>query len=124
MATRCDAAVSAANQLVSIMQQFSNLRQTVNQFVQQYNSEGYSTLWTAWPTAAQNADGSLGAADGTPQASHPLDNRQANIAALQKVATSNQYVNAVAMLMAFQAFLTNQAVATAQRNQNVDDLAS
>ncbi len=124
MATRQDGAIAAANALIGIMQQFRSLRQTVNDFVQQYNSETYNTFWNAFATAAQNSDGSLGTADGAPNNAHAIDTRVTALAALQKTVTANQLVNGVAMLQAFQSFLTNAAVATANRNQNVDDLAS
>ncbi len=123
MASKQDQAIAAANALIGIMGSFKSLRQQVNDFVANYNSEGWSTLWNNLATAVQNADGAYGAADGTPNTSHPIDTRV--ITTLSKGGiTATQLVNAVAMLQAFQAFLTNAAVATANRNQNVDDLAS
>jgi hypothetical protein len=68
-------------------------------------------------TAAQNADGSLGAADGAPVVTHPI-----TVQAISKTAT--QLVAGVTMLQDFLNFCQNAAVATAQRSQSIDDLAS
>ncbi len=122
MSTKQDQAISAANQVVGLMQTFKGLRQAVNDFVTQYNSEGYATVWQSFKTAPLNADGSLGTADNSPNTANPVDTRQ--YAALQKAVSATQLVNGVAMLEAFQAFLTNSSVSTANRNQTVDDLAS
>lgn len=119
MAAPQASAVAAANQLVALMNQARLLRASINEFVNQYNSEGYSSAWNAMATAAQNADGSLGTADGTPVTTHPI-----TTAGMPAGRTATQLVAGVTFCQDYQKFLTNVAVATAQRSQTVDDLSS
>jgi hypothetical protein len=123
--TKKDAAVNAANALIGIMQQLKALRQQVNDFVTQYTQENYSAAWNAFATAAQNADGSLGGADGSPNTANPIDTRVTNQSGLSKAVTATQLVNAVATLQDLQTFLTGSgSLPAATRNANVDNLAS
>jgi hypothetical protein len=110
-------AVAAANLVIGFAQTMETLRSQINEFVVEYNSEGYSAMWAAFATAAQNPDGTLGAADGTPVTSHPITT--GNISRSQQA-----LVNGVSLLQDFQAFLTNQPVTTKQRSQTIDDLVS
>jgi hypothetical protein len=119
-ATQQSAGVRAANTLQSLMQQMMSLRAQINDFVLQYNDNSWGTLWAAWQTAALLADGSLGAADGSPVVTHPIDTRLAQFAGLQYDRSSSDMTSGVAMLQAFQAFLTNQTVTTANRNAVLD----
>lgn len=123
MATKQDAAVSAANTLISLHQTLRSLRLTLNDFITQYNSEGYSATWAALATAAQNADGSLGAVDGAPNTAHPIDTRVSAQAGLSRAVTQAQLVAGVVLLQQIQKLLTNLAPAQANYNQTVDDLA-
>lgn len=123
--TKKDAAVNAANALIGLMQQLKALRQSVNDFVTQYTQEAYGTTWDAFATAAQSADGSLGAADGSPNTANPIDTRVTNQSALSKAVTATQLVNAVATLQDLQTFLTGSgSLPASARNANVDNLAS
>ncbi len=124
MATKLDQAISGANALIGIMKQLKAVRLAANDFVTQYTSEGFSTTWGAMATAAVNADGSLGTADGTPTAGHPIDNRVTNLGALATSVTAAQLVAGVTALLNLQKYFTNQAVGTANYNVNIDDLAS
>jgi hypothetical protein len=122
MANKQDKAISQANALISLVGQFQSLRSAVNEYVNQYNSEAYNTVWNALATAAQNTDGSLGTADGTPNVAHPIDTRV--VTALSRAVSANQLISAVTYFMDYQKFLTNQAVSTTQRSQTIDDLVS
>jgi hypothetical protein len=122
--TKADAAIAAANQLIGIMAQLKGLRATLTDFVKAYNSEGYGTTWGNLATAAQNGDGTLGAADGTPTAGHPIDTRVATQAALQKAVTGTMLTNGVTLLQQLQNFFGNAVVTQANYSQTVDDLAS
>lgn len=115
-------AINGANQLMQIAGQVAALRQSINQFVTQYNSEGWSTVWNNLPTAAQNADGSLGAADASPTAGHPINT--GTITALTRAVPATQLVAGVTMIEQLQNFFTNLAVTQANYNQTIDDLSA
>ena|SRR5579859_479946 len=117
-ATKQSMAVGGANRLTSLMQQFQTFRASVNDYVTQYNDANWSAVWDALPTAAANADGTFGTADASPNNAHPIDTRV--VSGLSAAMAANDMVNAVALLEALQAFLTNQAVATANRNAVID----
>jgi hypothetical protein len=112
----------AANDLGDLIsQQLLALRGAANEYVSKYNDAAWSTVWNALPTAAVNSDGSLGAADGTPNNAHPIDTRI--VTALRYPRAANDFVNAVAGLQALQAFFTGGIVTTLNRNQVFDLLA-
>ena len=117
-ATKQTMAVAAINRLLAIMVQLQATRASINDFVEDYNGANWSAVWNALPTAPANTDGSLGTADGSPNNAHPIDTRI--IPNLNTDMAANDLVNGVAMLQAFQAFLTNSAVATANRNAVLD----
>lgn len=120
MATPQSQAVGLANQAASIAQQILVLRATVNDFITQYNDTSASTIWNALATCAQNADGSLGTADGTPNTAHPIDNRV--ITGLTRATSATNLTNLVAALEVFQNFLTGSGgnITAANRNAVFD----
>jgi hypothetical protein len=107
-----------ANQCIAIMGQFQALWATVNEFVTQYNDQATSTTWAAMSTTAQASDGTLGTADGTPNTAHPIDTRV--YTALNRAISDTNLVNAVALMQAFQNFLTSGTVTAANRNAVLD----
>jgi hypothetical protein len=116
------AAAQAANTLITLAQQFLTLRSQAADFIKQYNSELYSVTWANFQTAVQNLDGSLGAADGSPNTAHPIDNRV--ITTLTRAVTQAQLVAMENFLNDYINFLTNVNPGAAQRSQTIDDLAS
>lgn len=123
MATKADAAIAALNDLINHMQQFQGFRSWMNDFIVKYNSEGYGTTWAALATCAQNADGSLGTADGSATAGHPIDTRTTTNAALLRAVTAAMGTSGITALQQLQNFCTNQAVTTGNYNQTINDLA-
>jgi hypothetical protein len=121
MSTKQDAAISFANQLGSLAGQAQELRSALAEAVKRYNSEAYNTIWNAMATAPQNTDGTLGAADSTPQAGHPIDNRV--YPTLSKALTANALVAMITFANDFNNFLTNVNPGASQRSQTIDDLA-
>lgn len=115
-ATPQSQAINGANDLLFVMQQLQQVRATVDNYVRQYVAANYSAEWNAFPTAAVNADGSLGTADATPNTARPIDTRIANVSGLQVPLSATNLVNGVALLQALQAFFTNQVVATSNRD--------
>jgi hypothetical protein len=93
-------------------------------FVKKYNSEAYNTTWASFPTAAQNADGSLGTADGTSVTTHPIDTRVVAVSQLSRSPTQVQLVAGVTLLNQLINFFGNTTVTSGNYTQNVDDLAS
>jgi hypothetical protein len=120
--TKQTRALNAANSLMSIAQQLAALRATINQFVTQYNSEGYGTTWGNLATCAQNSDGSLGTADGSPTSGHPIDNRV--YTTLNKAVPATALTSGVTLIQQLQNFFGNSAVTTGNYNQTVDDLSA
>lgn len=120
--TKQSKAVNAANALIGINQQLVNLMTSIDGFVKTYNSESYSSVWNNLPTAAQNADGTLGTADGTPVTTHPINTGL--ITNLLKAATATQLVAGVTMIEQLQNFFGNLSVAQANYRQTLDDLAN
>jgi hypothetical protein len=119
--TKQDSAVSFANQLMSLAQQAQQLRGALAEAVKRYNSENYSAVWSAMATAAQNADGSLGQADATPQAGHPLDTRV--YGNLSKAVTAAMLTALITFAGDYANFLGNVSPGASQRSQTLDDLA-
>jgi hypothetical protein len=120
--TKQAAAIAGANTLVSIMGQFQALRQQCADVVKAYNSEQWSSTWNNMATAPFNNDGSLGAADASPNTAHPIDTRV--FASLSRAASATAYIAAITLLNDFANFLGNGAVGASQRSQTIDDLVS
>src|SRR5690348_2782599 len=99
-------AISVANQLISIGQQVYNLQQQINGTNGVYIQLTLSTALAALPTCVVNTDGSLGTADGSPNAAHVIDTRIAAASSLNRaisandLASLNTFVAAVASLAA------------------------
>lgn len=122
-ATKEDAAIAGANELFGYMQQLKAIRLGMTDFLKKYNDETWSTVWASLATAAQNADGSLGTADGTPNTAHPIDTRVGTQTALNKAVTQTMLVSGVTCLNQLVNFFGNVAVTTGNYSQSVDDLA-
>jgi hypothetical protein len=122
--SRQDKALAQANALLATMVQFQGLRSSLDELLYQYQNEGYNGIWANLATCALNADGSLGAADASPNTAHPIDTRVGNNGVLTRSVTQQQLVAGIVFLQDFQKFLNNQAVTTSQRSQTLDDLAS
>lgn len=80
-------AIAVANQLIAIGQNIYNAQQQSNQSNGVYTQLTLSTVLAALPTCAVNADGTLGAADGTPNPAHVIDTRV--IAGLNRAISAN-----------------------------------
>jgi hypothetical protein len=114
-ANKQQAAITAANALVSIINQAVAMRAAVDSFLAEYNSENYAATWANFATAALNPDGSIGAADATPNPANPI-----TLGGILR--SANALTNGVTFCQDYQKFLGNQAVGAAQRNQTLDDI--
>lgn len=74
-ATPQSQAVSLANTILSIDAQIASLFAQANQVIALWSDTGAEAVVNALPTAALNADGTLGTADGTPNTAHVIDTR-------------------------------------------------
>ncbi len=118
--TKQTQSVSLANGALSLASTLQGLLDATNSLVSQYGNNGTSTAWSAMATAALNADGSLGAADATPNPAHPIDTRV--VTGLNHAVAANDLITFIALLQAYQAFMGNAAVATANRRAVIDPL--
>lgn len=66
------AAVDAANELISLAQQARTLSDNTDAFLKRNTSEAYGAIWGAMQTAAVNSDGSIGTVDSNPVTTHPI----------------------------------------------------
>jgi hypothetical protein len=100
-------AIYVANSLINIGQQLSSLEVTINNLSSQYTLLTLGTALAAMATCVVNADGTLGAADGTPTsgATHVIDTRVAAQAGLSRaisaadLASLNTLLQAVAQVL-------------------------
>ena len=113
--TKQTRAINLAGSLINFAQQLEALKASALQMQTQYNNEGVSAEWSAMATAVLNADGSIGAADGTPTAVHPI-----TIGGINR--TAAQLVAGIVLCGDLVNFMTNAAVSTALRDQTCNDL--
>lgn len=120
--TKQTRAILAANTLMmTLAPQAEALYNAFQKFLAEYNAEQYATTWNALPTCAQNADGSLGTADGTPTAGHPINT--AIVSGLAKAVPATQLTSMVTCCQQAISFFTNVAVIQGNYIQSVADLA-
>jgi hypothetical protein len=82
----------------------------------QYADIAPTTIWSNLATFAWNADGSTGAADGTPNTAHPI-----SVSGLNR--SEAQLAAGVQLLADFQTFVAGGALTgTASRNATIDQL--
>jgi hypothetical protein len=117
--TKQQTALACATQLVSICTQFQTLFDQIALVLDEYDAEQYENFWNNMSTAVQNADGSIGAADGTPNPAHPI-----TIGSPPLYRSANALIAGIVVCQDFQKFWSNQAVATANRSQSVEDLVA
>lgn len=107
MAASQSEALAAIGDLKAIVQQFNNLHHACAQFAERQAVKDYVSAWNNQPTYAYASDGSQGAADGTPNTSHPLVGYDF---------TAGDLSTAVGYLINdFMSFVENGAVNTADR---------
>jgi hypothetical protein len=115
MQTKQQIAIAVAQQLSAYLIQLKQLDENLQDLNNQYNEEGLSNVWAAMPTAAVNADGTVGAADGSPVASNPTA-----VGGINK--SKNALVNGIVLAQQLHGFLTNAAVIQGNYLQSINDL--
>lgn len=122
--TKQTKAVAAANFALSVGQQLANIRDAINTFLVKNTNEGYTTTWSSFATCAQNADGSLGTADSTPNTAHPIDTRTAGLTGLANSVSETQLANVILTFQQLQNFFNGTAVTANTFGQFLDNVAN
>jgi len=100
-------AAQVANGLIQAAQQLMQVYQQMVTLDAQWTDQNVATILAAMATAAQNADGSIGANDGTPNAAHPITS-----ALLSRAVSSTQIAQLKTILDGVVAYVGGQAVTT------------
>jgi hypothetical protein len=106
-ATQQSRAIEVANGVIAVAAQINALCTQINDLLIRFGAGNVNTVMAALPTAAQNADGSLGTADGAPNAAHPIDPRV--VPTIARAISSNDFIATVAVLQDVQKFWTGSA---------------
>ena len=114
--TEQQTAINFAQSVLQLTGQLQSVRNQVAAMVIQYADIAPTTIWSNLATFAWNADGSAGAADGTPNTAHPI-----SVSALNR--SEAQLAAGVQLLADFQTFVAGGALtATSSRNATIDQL--
>lgn len=96
-------AVQTANTILGLAGTLMSLYTQINSAVQAFSDTGAANFWGNFPTAATNADGTIGLADSNPTAGHVIDTRI--ITGLSRSASSADLQAAVSTLQSIQTYL-------------------
>lgn len=105
-------AVNMANQALALGQQLASLDDLIGAYMTAYAAVVPDTQWIAMATAAVGADGSQGAADGTPNNAHPI-----TVAGLNK--SRSQLISLITAFTQFRNLTGNVAVTQGAYGTNV-----
>jgi hypothetical protein len=100
-------AVQVANGLIGAAQQFMSIYAQLVTLQQQWTDNAVATTLSLMATAALNSDGSLGAADGSPNVAHPMTN-----VGLSRAISSTQVTQIKTILDGFVTYINGSAVTT------------
>lgn len=103
-------AIAVANQIITVSQQLMAVYAQMVTLDAQWTDQGVATILAAMGTVAQNADGSLGAADGAPNIAHPLDPTKYPV--LSRSVSSNQLGQMKTILDGLVNYVNGSAVST------------
>ena len=97
--------INVANELIALGQQLKAIYDSYNIVALQWNDDTIATLLNNQTTGSVNADGSVGAADGSPNVTHPITNAQ-----LLKALSANQITSVKTILDGFKQMVDGSAV--------------
>lgn len=109
-ATQQSQSIQVANNLCAAASNFLAVFQQMVGLDAAWTDNGVAAVLAALPTAALNADGSLGTADGSPNVAHPIDTRI--VTSLQHMLSSNQIGSLKTILDELVSYVNGSAVAT------------
>ena len=101
-------AIQTANNLMNLAQQLLIIYQQMVIIDAAWTDDTVATTIAAMGTVAVNADGTLGAADGTPNVAHPIN--LALYPSLSRAVSSNQIGQAKTIMDGIVAYVSGQAV--------------
>jgi hypothetical protein len=102
--------IEDANTINALASQLLNLATQVNLLTASWNALNGATVMAAMGTVAQNADGSLGTADGSPTSGHPVN--PALYPALSRATSAYNYGATLTILQQVATLCAGSAVAT------------
>lgn len=108
-ATAQTQAVQIANLLILLAQQQLSIYQQMVILDAAWTDDNAANIIAALATAPQNPDGSLGTADGSANAAHPIDTR---VVGLSRALTSTQIGQLKTIMDGIVAYVGGQAVST------------
>jgi hypothetical protein len=100
-------AMQIANGLISAAQGLMSVYQLMLTLDAQWTDDNAATIIAAMATASQNADGSLGAADGSPNVAHPITSPLLN-----RAISSNSIASIKTIMDGIVAYVNGSAVTT------------
>lgn len=100
-------AAQVVNGLIACAQQMMTIYQQMVALDAQWTDQNVANIVAAMATAAQNADGSIGATDATPNTAHPITS-----ALLTRAISSTQIAQIKTILDGMVGYINGQAVAT------------
>lgn len=109
-ATQQSQAIGVANQIITAANTLLSLYQQMVILDAAWSDDGVATVLANLATVALNADGSVGAADGTPNVAHPIS--PSLFPTLQRAISSNQIAQIKTILDGVVNYVGGQAVTT------------
>lgn len=109
-ATQQSQAISNSNQILGLASRLMDLYNGCKQSINAWNDDGTLTVVQHLATAPQNADGSLGTADTTPNNADPIDTRVTANTALVRAISANNLASLVTQLGNFVSLVEGNAV--------------
>lgn len=109
-ATSQSQAIAVANQIMSLSQQLLGIYQQMVVLDAAWSDDAVATTIAAMATTALNADGSAGAADGSPNVAHPIN--LTTYPGLSRMVSSNQIAQAKTIMDGIVNYVGGQAVTT------------
>lgn len=107
-ATQQSQAIQNANTIIALAGQFLTLNYAIAQISNAWADDGTATVLNAMGTTALGADGTAGAADGSPNVAHPLD--LSKYPALSRAISANQIASLLTELQTVTTLVAGSAV--------------
>lgn len=109
-ATLKSQAIDIANRLISAAQTLASVKDQIDLANAQWTALTLKGVLDAFPTAAMNADGGMGASDTNPVAGHPIDVTAAGTGNLSRSISANDLTALSTLLGAVSKLLAGEAV--------------
>ncbi len=121
MATEQTQAIQNANAIISLAGQLLTLSQQITSASNAWTDDSTANVLNAMGTVTLNADGTLGAADGSPNVAHPLN--LALYPALSRALSANQIAALLTILNNIPTYVAGSAVSATAGVRGILDQA-